>query len=752
MPSNLFRLRFPDLATAIGRRGRYGWRRISLSRFSLAVAPALLALPAHGMGLGAPSISPILGQPLRLEIPLSIHANEPPLTSDCIRIVPPAEAPDRQFFPADARIVVDMAHRPRILIVSPTRVNSPLVEFRLTIGCHGNFSKDFLVLTRLPDTQTSAAAEPASAKESTRPPSRSASVSSAPTFTSPGSPSLGDTATEAGETLTIDQDTNLNVLARQRYPNRPDLRNEYRRLIAQANPALFPGRSRFGSVPLPAGTVLNIPSGLPSLEGETSFSPKFETDPIPPPPRPAPARTTKSDIAAAKSSASRDRLVIGGNGEGGSSAMRDLATSLDRLERMIEDQGRTELNMVEDLKTLDAAFIEAKNYIVALEAKTRQLEAGQRQMQARMQADETRNDKSVGLYELLAVVLGSGVLGAGLLSLNHRLQLRRQLLVQALDLPKAPHSDTHEPILPSSPAMPKAPEHYDSALHGISTPPPFADKSPPHPELATQLARVRIRESAAALAAKNSPSVSQEAPPTRPPSPISPPKNDDDEEIDYGRDQWLPPVANPENNAKINESIIAFELALHGNPKSSSPLSVAAKNTPPSASIIEVTPGQTMGISNVLAAAKSSESHEDPAIELADIMTSMGLTSEASVTLVDYIFQDPKRDLAPWLKALEIYRSSGQREEFEWLASTLRQHLNVKPDDWDDGPNGQRQSLEDFPHLIDKIQKLWPSKAADDFLLDLLRDHREGTRVGFPQAVAEDILLLRRVLREFVKA
>lgn len=147
--------------------------------------------------------------------------------------------------------------------------------------------------------------------------------------------------------------------------------------------------------------------------------------------------------------------------------------------------------------------------------------------------------------------------------------------------------------------------------------------------------------------------------------------------------------------------------------------------------------------------AAPSESAEDPAVELANIMISMGMGDHAEQTLIDYILEDPKRDLGPWLKTLEIYRKSGRRAEFEELAISLRKNLNVAPDAWDAAATAIRPTLEGFPRVSETVQRLWPSPETSDYLASLLGDNRDGSRAGFPQAVAEEILWLMRMLKVY---
>jgi adhesin transport system outer membrane protein len=94
-----------------------------------------------------------------------------------------------------------------------------------------------------------------------------ANLPAAPAATGSGS-NTPEPAPISGESLRLESVTNLNALARARYPDNIAARNEYRRLMALANPSIFAGRARVGSASLKAGTVLAVPSDL-SPAGET---------------------------------------------------------------------------------------------------------------------------------------------------------------------------------------------------------------------------------------------------------------------------------------------------------------------------------------------------------------------------------------------------------------------------------------------------------------------------------------------------
>ena len=144
------------------------------------------------------------------------------------------------------------------------------------------------------------------------------------------------------------------------------------------------------------------------------------------------------------------------------------------------------------------------------------------------------------------------------------------------------------------------------------------------------------------------------------------------------------------------------------------------------------------------AADKADDSIQaDQALELADIMLSMGLGHGAAQTLIDQIKQQPKQGLRHWLKLLEIYRKNDQHDEFERAAEELRQHFNVHPEYWNATPT--QTTLEDYPHIAARIIETWPGCLP--YLQSLLNDNRGGARSGFPQTVAEELLLLSALLK-----
>lgn len=151
-------------------------------------------------------------------------------------------------------------------------------------------------------------------------------------------------------------------------------------------------------------------------------------------------------------------------------------------------------------------------------------------------------------------------------------------------------------------------------------------------------------------------------------------------------------------------------------------------------------------------ASRQPEDAVEPTLQLAEIMLSMGLEQGAAQALVDYAEANPRDALYHWLKLLGIYRQQGLHKDFAETAEKLRHYFNIHAEysasqdasqDANDPP-----TLEKFSRVAEHVQEIWrqPDQCIG-YLRHLLEDNREGVRAGFPQTVAEEILLLIEILK-----
>jgi len=121
---------------------------------------------------------------------------------------------------------------------------------------------------------------------------------------------------------------------------------------------------------------------------------------------------------------------------------------------------------------------------------------------------------------------------------------------------------------------------------------------------------------------------------------------------------------------------------------------------------------------------------------------------EAIGLLEMYIRELPTRSVYPWLYLLELRHKLAQKAEFDELVERLHSTFNVQPPAWEDRQSGVvvESSLEDFPHIVTELERLWTSDDAVHYLTELQLDNRRGERTGFSVEVLKEITVLQKIL------
>ncbi|MES2579740.1 MAG: hypothetical protein V4552_04270 [Pseudomonadota bacterium] len=135
-------------------------------------------------------------------------------------------------------------------------------------------------------------------------------------------------------------------------------------------------------------------------------------------------------------------------------------------------------------------------------------------------------------------------------------------------------------------------------------------------------------------------------------------------------------------------------------------------------------------------------------LEEAKLLMSINRPQDAIDHLKLIIEAQPKTSINHWLYLLEIFRTLGLKEEFERYAQSLHRTFNVMTPVWYETSAEivVPQDLEEFPHIMDKLDAVWPSDLAKVYLESLITDNRDGDRAGFSKAVLDDILMLIALL------
>lgn len=137
-----------------------------------------------------------------------------------------------------------------------------------------------------------------------------------------------------------------------------------------------------------------------------------------------------------------------------------------------------------------------------------------------------------------------------------------------------------------------------------------------------------------------------------------------------------------------------------------------------------------------------------PAIDKAKALVDKNAVEEAVEYLKQVIKEEPKSAINIWLYLLVLLRKQNLRVDFEKVAADMHDTFDVMAPLWEKQEVAIEvpESLEAFPHVMEKLTKIWPKKSAKIYLTELVTDNRNGEYVSFGQPVMDEILLLIHVL------
>jgi hypothetical protein len=158
--------------------------------------------------------------------------------------------------------------------------------------------------------------------------------------------------------------------------------------------------------------------------------------------------------------------------------------------------------------------------------------------------------------------------------------------------------------------------------------------------------------------------------------------------------------------------------------------------------------GNTLNTTQQNKAAKETGVRVDATLEEAKLLASINRYNDAIAHLKMTIESQPKASINHWLYLLEIFRKLNLQEDFEQYAADMHQTFNVMTPVWYDTEIAVYvpQSLEEFPHIMERLYSSWPDDSAASYLRNLIIDNRGGERSGFGDAVIGEITMLIELL------
>jgi|GEM_PF-412124 len=154
-------------------------------------------------------------------------------------------------------------------------------------------------------------------------------------------------------------------------------------------------------------------------------------------------------------------------------------------------------------------------------------------------------------------------------------------------------------------------------------------------------------------------------------------------------------------------------------------------------------------LNSVDAHAKSKMEKEEHGsiIEDADVFIEHGRPALAIQLLQNHLSDSPEDSPAIWLKLLNLLSEEGSEAEYDSAVIECNKHFNIRAATFDSRSTADESSIEDYPHIITRLEGVWGSPYAVGFLNDLIFNKRSQPREGLNQGAFNDLFFLKNIAK-----
>jgi len=134
-------------------------------------------------------------------------------------------------------------------------------------------------------------------------------------------------------------------------------------------------------------------------------------------------------------------------------------------------------------------------------------------------------------------------------------------------------------------------------------------------------------------------------------------------------------------------------------------------------------------------------------IEDADVFIEHGRPALAIQLLQNHLSDSPADSPAIWLKLLSLLSKEGSETEYDSAVIECNKHFNIKAAKFGVDPATDESSIEDYPHIVTRLEGVWGSPYAVGFLNDLIFNKRSQPREGLDQGAFNDLFFLKNIAK-----
>ncbi|NOT65587.1 MAG: hypothetical protein HOP06_06140 [Methylotenera sp.] len=131
----------------------------------------------------------------------------------------------------------------------------------------------------------------------------------------------------------------------------------------------------------------------------------------------------------------------------------------------------------------------------------------------------------------------------------------------------------------------------------------------------------------------------------------------------------------------------------------------------------------------------------------ADVFIEHGRPALAIQLLQNHLSDSPSESPAIWFKLLNLLAKEGSEAEYDEAVVECNKHFNIKAAKFGAISEPNTASIEDYPHIVSRLEGVWGSQYAVEFLNDLIYNKRSQPREGLEQNAFDDLFFLKTIAK-----
>lgn len=163
-------------------------------------------------------------------------------------------------------------------------------------------------------------------------------------------------------------------------------------------------------------------------------------------------------------------------------------------------------------------------------------------------------------------------------------------------------------------------------------------------------------------------------------------------------------------------------------------------------------PTQNLSAANTQTMVVTEKDDNSSIMEDADVFIEHGRPALAIQLLQNHLIDSPSESPAIWLKLLNLLSKEGTETEYDSAVVECNKHFNIKAAKYGNNSASDCTSIEDYPHIVSRLEGVWGSPYAIGFLNDLIFNKRSQPREGLDQGAFNDLFFLKNIAKNLEHA